>query len=294
MIINNFLIFIDRVVGTFDLYKYFSWCTNRKHKTRMKHRIMWSATRHQKILAILKQQHQISTDGLAEEFNVSRETIRRDLLLLEAEGSIERIHGGAKLSKPINEQPFLQRVNSNLKEKRAIAKTAAKLIQPNQSIFLDAGTTTSIFAEELRKLPELLIITNSLDIATSLHGARSKAKVVLLGGHLISDVPGTYGELTLFEINRFQVDIAFLSPVSVSVEQGAAYFELHEADLARAMANNAKKIVMMADHNKIGEVSRLQCCTCSEIDLLITGSTVDTRKIAALNAAGLQSISLAK
>lgn len=255
---------------------------------------MWSATRHQKILAILKQQQQISTDGLAEEFNVSRETIRRDLLLLESEGSIDRIHGGAMLSKTINEEPFLQRVNSHQKEKRAIAKVAAKLIQPNQSIFLDAGTTTTIFAEELRKLPELLVVTNSIDVATSLYGARSKAKLILVGGQLISDVPGTYGELTLSEIGRFQVDIAFLSPVSINAVQGAAYFELHEAELARAMANNAKKVVMLADHSKIGEVSRVQCSACADIDLLITGVAADSQKITNLQTAGLQAISIAK
>ncbi|NRA89418.1 MAG: DeoR/GlpR transcriptional regulator [Rhizobiales bacterium] len=255
---------------------------------------MWAATRHKKILAILKQQKQISTDELAEEFVVSRETIRRDLLLLESEGSVNRIHGGVMLAKSINEEPFLQRKNSNQKEKRSIAKVAANLVQPNQSIFLDAGTTNNFFAEELKKLPELLIITNSIDIATSLYGARSKSKIILVGGQLISDVPGTYGELTLSEIGRFQVDIAFLSPVSICPEQGAAYFELHEAELARAMAQNAKKVVILADHSKVGEVSRVQCRSCTEIDLLITGIAVDGKKIADLKAAGLQTISLAK
>lgn len=255
---------------------------------------MWSATRHQKILAILHKQQQITTDGLAEEFNVSRETIRRDLLLLESEGSIDRIHGGAVLSKTINEQPFLKRVNSHQKEKRSIAKLAAQLIQPNQSIFLDAGSTTNIFAEELRKLPELLIVTNSIDVATMLQGARSKSKLILLGGQLISDVPGTFGELTLAEIGRFNVDIAFLSPVSVSAKQGAAYFELHEAELARAMANNAKKLVIMADHGKLGEVSRVRCKDCSEIDLLITGAAAAQTLIDDLQSVGLKSIQLAK
>lgn len=255
---------------------------------------MWSATRHEKILAILKSDKQLSTDALADEFKVSRETIRRDLVLLESLGSIDRIHGGAVLSKATNEQPFLQRINIHQKEKRAIAKFAASIIKPNQSIFVDAGTTTSVFATELRKLSGIMVITNSMDIANSFYSAKSKAKLVLLGGEMISDVPGTYGELTLSEISRFNVDLAFLAPVSMSATAGVTYFELHEAEIARSMIKQAQKTVILADHSKLGEASRVQCCDCDQIDMLISGTSANQSLLDGFKDAGLNEIKLAK
>ena len=108
---------------------------------------MWSKDRHQKIMSLLEAQHRVSTDTLAEEFDVSRETVRRDLLELEGEGLVKRVHGGAVLPHPVPEEPFKKRMGSNLREKKAIARRAAQLITPGQCVFIDAGTTTSVFAQ---------------------------------------------------------------------------------------------------------------------------------------------------
>ncbi len=255
---------------------------------------MWSATRHQKILAILKQHKQLSTDGLAAEFNVSRETIRRDFLLLEAQGSIDRIHGGAVLAKSVSEEPFLQRMNANQKEKRAISKLATELIKPGQSIFVDAGTTTTLLASELRKVPELMVITNSIDIASNLFNAKSQSKVFLVGGQMLTDVPATYGELTLAEIKRFNVDIAFIAPVSINSQDGAAYYELHEAEVAQAMLKQSDTKIILADHSKLGKKGRVTCCFCNEIDILISGNAANPDIIEEFRKSGISEIILAK
>ena len=248
---------------------------------------MWSQERHQKIMSLLQTSQQISTDHLAESLGVSRETVRRDLLELEEQGHIRRVHGGAVLPDPMPEEPFQKRMSLKSREKKVIARAAAGLIKPGQSIFVDAGTTTSALALELAKAGRISVITNSFDIASTLRRAKKDVDVVLLGGKIVSDVPGTYGELTLSEIARFQVDIAFLSSVSVSAEQGAADFDLHEAEVARAMSEHAEKIVVLADSSKLGLTSRVQYCPCERINTLVTDHGAAPEVISALERAGI-------
>jgi DeoR/GlpR family transcriptional regulator of sugar metabolism len=237
---------------------------------------MWSKARHQKILALLKAQHQINTDLLAYDFGVSRETIRRDLIELEAEGQVKRVHGGAVLPQPVAEESFKKRMTRHQREKKSIARKAAALINPGECVFLDAGTTTSIFARELARIPDVAVITNSIDIATTIQRADHQLDVLLLGGRVVSDVPATYGELTLAEISRFNVDVAITSPVALHPEYGAANFDLHEAEVARAMIARSTRLIMLADHSKLGATSRIQYCTTEQIDTLVTDASAAT------------------
>jgi DeoR family transcriptional regulator, fructose operon transcriptional repressor len=254
---------------------------------------MWSKERHQKILAILKAQHQISTDLLADDFGVSRETIRRDLIELEGEGQVKRVHGGAVLPQPVAEESFKKRMSSNQREKKAIARRAVALIKPGECVFMDAGTTTSIFARELARIPDVSVITNSIDIAMTIQRSEHHLDVLLLGGRVVSDVPGTYGELTMAEISRFNVDVAVTSPVALHPEQGAANFDLHEAEVARAMIAHSTRLIMLADHSKLGATSRVQYCNTEQIDTLVTGADAATDVQDAFTRYGVKNIILA-
>ncbi len=251
---------------------------------------MWTVKRHQKILSALDLKNEVSTNELVEAFGVSRETIRRDLLLLESIGHINRVHGGAVLVEAPDEVPFQKRKTTQIREKRAIAKAASALVRPGQSLFVDAGTTTSVVAVEIAKISDLLVITNSIEIAAAFHRAEINSTVLLLGGEMVSAVPATYGEMTLTQISRFSVDIAFLGPVAVSGKGGATYYELHEAEVARAMSMQSTRKVFLADHSKLGSVSRVQCCQCSEIDVLITGSTASSGTMEQLETSGIHEI----
>jgi len=168
---------------------------------------MWAKERHQRILSMLATNQQVSANDLAGMLSVSRETVRRDLLDLEEAGQVNRVHGGAVLPEPCTEEPFRQRMSARIRAKKDIARKAASLIRPGQTIMVDAGTTTAIFGQELAKLTGVSVITNSLDIATTLQGAGKD--VLLLGGRLATDVPATVGELTLSEIRRFRADLCF-------------------------------------------------------------------------------------
>lgn len=248
---------------------------------------MWLQTRHRMILSLLASRQQVTTDTLADELDVSRETIRRDLVALEMEGHVKRVHGGAVLPQPLPEEPFQERMALHRAEKAAIAKLAASLIEPGQCVLVDAGTTTSVFARELAKVPDISVITNSFDIAATLHRADSDVEVLLLGGRIHSDVPGTYGELTLSEIARFQADVTVLSPVALDPEKGAGSYDLHEAEVARAMIAQGAKLMMLADHSKLGVSSRVQYCTCQQIDTLVTSAGAPKAALEGLKACGV-------
>jgi len=231
---------------------------------------MWSKERHQRILSMLEANHQVSANDLAEMLGVSRETVRRDLVDLEREGRVDRVHGGAVLPQPRGEEPFKKRMGEQIRAKRDIARKAAGLIRPGHSILVDAGTTTSIFAQELVKLSGIMVVTNSIDIATTIQGAGADIDLLLLGGRVVSDVPATLGELTLAEIRRFNVDMAFVAPVALHAEKGAFSFDLHEAEVAAAMVEQARETVILVDHTKLGETSRVLSCEASQIDVLVT------------------------
>lgn len=232
---------------------------------------MWSHERQEKILELLASQQKVSTNALSAEFNVSRETIRRDLLEMEVQGVLLRVHGGAKtVGTAIEpEGTFAQRQEQFHEQKKAIAQLACDLIPRNSTCFVDAGTTTSAFARAVAARGDIRIITNSLEIAQIVSGGQN-CDVLLLGGRPHSDVPATYGEMTLSQIDRFLADFAVISPTGLHQNRGATDYELHEAEVARAMMRRASACIMLCHSDKIGTESRVSICRLYEVDHLVT------------------------
>jgi DeoR family transcriptional regulator, fructose operon transcriptional repressor len=226
---------------------------------------LWHSQRRMKILSILKAEANARTSEIARQLGVSRETVRRDLKSLENEGLLDRVHGGAVMTEHESEASFDKRRRLNWGEKLEIGRKAMDLLSPGMSVFLDAGTTTLAFAEQLRSGPEVTVITNSLSAAELLG-----ADALLLGGRILSDVPACFGELTLSQIERFRADLAIISPTAVHAETGVTYYELHESEIARAMAGRAARTVVLADSSKIGATSRVVMAELSTVDHLIT------------------------
>ncbi|CAG4887095.1 DeoR/GlpR family DNA-binding transcription regulator [Paraburkholderia saeva] len=233
---------------------------------------MWQEDRHQRIRALLSTLQRVSTERIMADLGVSRETVRRDLLDLEALGELRRVHGGA--IKPADEAPIAERAQTHVKSKIAIARAATGFVSSGQTLFIDSGTTTALLAEELAKLANLTIITNSVDVALKLRGASESAEsaneVILLGGTLSERSLATIGGTTIAEIQRFRADVALLSPVGIDHRSGATNFDHAETEVARAMVNNADRVVILADYSKIGQRSRIAYCPVNRIDLLIT------------------------
>jgi len=231
---------------------------------------MWSHERQGKILELLACDGKVVTNQLAELFGVSRETVRRDLLEMEKTASLMRVHGGAIPSgaEIAPEPAFDIRRTADATAKEAIAEIACALIQPGMTLMIDTGTTTLAFARSLVRRGAMRIITNSIEIAQLAAG--SDCETLLLGGRPHRDVPGTFGEMTLSEVDRFLADVAVISPVGLHPHRGATDYELHEAELARAMMRRAKLRMILCHSGKIGVESRVAICGLDEIDHVVT------------------------
>jgi len=233
---------------------------------------MLQETRLHRIRALLSTLNHVSTERIIKELGISRETARRDIIELEAQGVARRVHGG--LIALDAEPPLTVRSAVRAREKRVIARAAAQQLKPGQTLFLDAGSTTTMLAEELRTMSGLTIITNSLQAALKLSTAEEhdplNNTIILLGGNMLAGAQETRGELTVGEIYRYRADVAMMSPVGIDSKNGASSFQPHEAAIARAMAHQADQLILLADHSKLGLTSRMNYAAINEVAMLVT------------------------
>lgn len=229
--------------------------------------------RKSRILSILRDRVSARTIDIAAELGTSRETVRRDLLTLHAEGRLEKIHGGATVDLQSTEKPFQVRMGRNWAEKLEIGRRAVDLLPPGSAVFLDAGSTTAAFAEVLRDRATNIKVFTNLQPAAQILGR----KAFFLGGTYNDDVPATFGELTLANIGQFNADFAIVSPTAIHQTQGLMYYELHECEIARAMIKNARKTLVLADANKLDATSRVRLAEIDCIDILVTNSEAEPK-----------------
>lgn len=227
-----------------------------------------------RIKSLLHRLHRVSTEFIINDLKISRETARRDIIELESLGLCKRVHGGIIANDHVSiEAPLNIRTTQNSKEKRAIAKLAVQQIHSGNTLFLDAGSSTSIFADELKTLSGLTIITNSFQAISNLtNDERFNANQVILLGGQVHSRPQTQGDLVLREIQRYHVDFCVLSAVGISPFHGATNFYIEEANIAQAMLKNSHQSILLADQSKLNVVSRVQYAKANEISTLITNS----------------------
>ena len=211
--------------------------------------------RREQIVALIRNDGRASVEALADGVGASRETVRRDLAELDSRGLVRKVHGGAVTIEPGlagagREGPFASRLLQNVGAKRAIAAAARRLISPGDSLFIDTGSTTLLFAEELANIAGLTVITNSAAIA-ALAAKAADSQVFMLGGSYRRGGQETVGELAIEQVRQFRATHAFLTVGAVSIA-GFMDFDLAEAQVARAMARQAGEVTVLADASKMG------------------------------------------
>lgn len=224
--------------------------------------------RRQHILELLRQRERISVDELARLLGTSQETIRRDLAELADSGQVTKYHGGASLPPSgEHENAFQTRMNEFASEKKSVARYAAGLYAPGDSILIDTGTTTLFFARELARLSRITVITNSLQIATSI-GA-SGNRVFMIGGEYRPESAQNTGALALEQIARFNAEHAVVTIGALNPD-GAFDFSIEEAEITRAMIARTRYLTVIADSSKMGRRALFEVFPLSRIDRLIT------------------------
>jgi len=223
-----------------------------------------------KIIDILRRAGRVSVDELVAEFNASAETIRRDLSVLASSGKIQKVHGGALL--PSNQQgegPFQQRMAENIAAKRFIAEKASKLISAGDTLLIDTGSTTLIFAEEIAAIKDLTVITNSVEIAKIIATVKNNSTVFLLGGEYHSDNRQTLGATLIAQLEQFHVQYAILTVGSLNAQVGAADFNIEEAVVARAMLQRADNRILLVDSSKFNNAASFVLGKLNQFDQLV-------------------------
>ncbi|KGB80886.1 MAG: DeoR/GlpR transcriptional regulator [Confluentimicrobium sp.] len=241
--------------------------------------------RQKRIVEFVGQHGQTSVEALARQFDVSAETIRRDLAHLAETGALQKIHGGAKRLRLHTEGSFQERMAEHFEAKQVIAGKLAVLVEPGDTLFIDTGTTTQICAEALAGVGGLTVITNSLGIATTLGRAGNGTRVFLLGGSFSGDNSETVGPIALDQIAQFQADHAVLTVAALDPVVGAMDSNFDEAQVARKMINHARNTVVVAHRAKFGRKAAFRVCRLDEINVLVCDEAPDEAFAAALDAA---------
>lgn len=208
---------------------------------------------------------------LSEQLQVSGATVRRDLLELEAQGKVTRVHGGAIRSTFPRAEPFFEEkavLNTDAKSK--IAENALKFIQNSETIFLDGGSTVLGLAKILSKKRDVTItvVTNSLMAAAEL--MESGHKLILIGGEFRPLSRTIVGVLTAHTVNCLHIDKAFLGTIGFSLEEGISTTDPNEAYTKELIMKRAAKVILMADSSKLGIPSFATSGTISDIDVIVT------------------------
>jgi len=217
---------------------------------------------------------------LSELVDASESTVRRDLGVLEGKGSVRRTHGGARLVNPKSDEfTFSARDTHQLDEKEAIGKACAELIQPNQTIIIDAGTTCYHAARYLEaKTPQ--IFTNSLPVA-NLFGAANKLEVVVSGGVIYPRLGVLVGPLAVEAFGKIRADVAIMSCGGITVE-GITNSHGLLIEIQHAMIQAARKVIFCIDSSKFGRQSISKLCGLDAADVIVTDNPVPAEILKAL------------
>lgn len=241
---------------------------------------MHAEERQKRIEEHLLQVEFASLDELSELVDASLSTVRRDLDIMESKGGVRRTHGGARLANPKSDEfAFSQRDTHQLSEKEAIGRACADLIEPNQTVIIDAGTTCFHVARHLAgKTPHL--ITNSLPVANLFSGS-SQLEVVVSGGVIYPRLGVLVGPLAVEAFAKIRADVAIMSAGGVALD-GISNSHGLLIDIQRAMIDAARKVVFCFDHSKFGRQSLSKLCGLETVDTIVTDQAVPGEFLKAL------------
>ena len=242
---------------------------------------MYAEERQQAIADLLSLRGRLSVTELAAEYDVTTETVRRDLSLLERAGVVRRVHGGAVPAEALTvlESRVDDRDRARAAEKERIARAALELLpRAGGSLLLDAGTTTARLAAMLPRDLSLTVITNAVPIAARLAGM-SNVELLLLPGRVRATTLAAVGESTVEALRTVRTDVAFLGSNGLSAAHGFSTPDPSEAAAKRAMVAAAQKVVVLLDSSKIGRENTVRFAEVRDVDVIVTDDGIADRDL---------------
>lgn len=246
--------------------------------------------RQNQILEKLARDGSVRVAQLSQELDATVVTIRHDLDALEQEGLLRRVQGGAVPTDPSAQTlDFFHRRQLNREKKLLIADAAAHLVHDGDTLFINSGSTTHYFAQQLKHLKNISIVTNSLHVAEEL-GHIPSFRVILLGGNINAQFAFTSGDDTISQLGRYRADHAFLSVDGICPDGRITTYHSDEAAVCRLMMERAGSTVVIADCTKIGKEGFSYISDVQQMNTLVTDAQADAHVTARLQDVGVQVI----
>jgi len=249
------------------------------------------AERHQCIISEVNKYGFISIEDLMKIINVSRSTIRRDLLDLEHMNKLIRARGGAISNKNgTSHEPEVEyRKGLQQEEKHRIAEAALEYVHERDTILLDSGTTTFELAKLLNRYNSLMVATYDLYIAMELSNMNN-ISLVVAGGMLRRRSNTLVGYFTEKIISEIHADRFFLSADAIDIDHGCMCYSIEEISVKKSMIKAAKEVILLGDHTKFETIAFINVCDLSEVDTIITGKEIDPDILARLKEMDINTI----
>ena len=242
--------------------------------------------RHRRIIAELQSNPTVRISTLAEEFQVSTETVRRDIDELSGRGLVNRTYGGAAVTSMSREPGVDERDDAMVAERERIARLAVSLIEPDAVLMVDSGSTTAHFARRLAVLgTPSTVITNSISVASAL-GPCEAARVILCPGTYVAREHGVYGNEVTDFLGRYHANCAVIGAGGLTAE-GATDVDTAAAWVKRRMIERAERRLLLLDHGKFDLRLLEVVCTLQQIDALVTDAEPPAALRRALEDAGV-------
>jgi DeoR family fructose operon transcriptional repressor len=250
---------------------------------------MYAEERQQAIARLVNQRGRMSVNQLARQYDVTTETVRRDLSALERMGLVRRVHGGVvpPASLSLIESGLRERDQVNIEIKERIARAALdRLPMAGGTVLLDAGSTTGRLASMLPPDHQLTVITHAVPIAARLAGQR-QIDLRLLPGRVRRTTQAAVGADTVAALAELRVDVAFLGTNGVTADHGFTTPDADEAAVKRALVDSGRTVVALADASKFGIETAVRFAAPGEVDVLVTDGAVSAGDRRALTKAGI-------
>ena len=249
---------------------------------------MLGEERREYILNLINRTGSINAIDIAKTLDISETTIRRDLNKLAKKGLVKRTYGGAINFDSVGyELKFEIQIEKFIDEKKKIALAAAELVEDNDVILIEAGTTGYQTALNIKNKKQLTVVTNSCDIAILLGKNHPHYNIILSGGILSTYTHSLVGPIADWAFNNVNVDKAFIGISGIDIKKGITSVDLAEAQTKKNIISSAKKVIALSDHSKIGHIAMNFVAPIKSIDVFITDSGADKNFLEKIRELGI-------
>lgn len=245
------------------------------------------SSRQRAIIELLEQAGFATIAELSEKFSVTTQTIRRDVNALCVAGALARFHGGVGLPNSTQNEEYTDRRTVLSSAKDDIGRLVRQLIPNRASLFMNIGTTTEAVAQHLQSLDGLRVVTNNLHIA-DIFSQKDDFEVMVAGGYVRGQDGGVVGEAAIEFLRGFRLDFGIIGISGIDLDGSLLDFDFREVRAAQAIIQNARKVILVADHSKFGRPAMAKAGALDAVDILVTDQPIPSGFEKTVAEAGVQ------